>query len=64
MLPSGLLLLIFFSQIQPILVEKNGNNKRTDCLSNDSTILISVLLSLCKEFHIVYYCYQFELVYL
>ena len=47
MLPVGLLfLIIFFSQIQPILVEKNCNNKRIECLSNDSTVLISVLLCL------------------
>ena len=26
MLPAGLLFLIFFSQIQPILAQKNGNN--------------------------------------
>ena len=25
----------------------------------DSTVLLSVLLCLCKEFHIVYNCYQF-----
>ena len=48
----------------PILVEKNGNNKRIERLSNESTVLISVLLCLCKEFHIVYNCYQFELLYL
>ena len=30
----------------------------------DSTVLLSVLLCLCKEFHIVYNCYQFEFVYL
>ena len=42
------------------LVKKNGNNKITECLSNDSTVFISVLSSLCKEFHIVYNCYQFE----
>ena len=47
-----------------ILVEKNGNNKRIECLSNDSAVLISVLLCFCKELHIVYSCYQFELVYL
>ena len=35
-----------------------ANNKRTECLSNDSTVLISVLLYLCKDFHIVYNCYQ------
>ena len=29
-----------------ILVEKNGNNKRIECLSNDSTVPISVLLCL------------------
>ena len=39
--------------------EKNG--KRIECLSNDSTVLISVLLCLYKDFHIVYNCYQFEL---
>ena len=64
MLPAVLLFLIYFGQIQPILVEKNDNNKRIECLSNDSTVLISVPLCLCKEFHIVYNCYQFELVYL
>ena len=47
-----------------ILVEKSGNTKRIECLSNDSTVLISVLLGLCKEFHTVYNSYQFELVYL
>ena len=57
MLPAGLLLFISF-------VEKSGNSKRIECLSNDSTVLISVLLCLCKEFHTVYNCYQFELVYL
>ena len=30
----------------------------------DSTVLASVLLCLCKEFHVVYNCYQFEFVYL
>ena len=30
----------------------------------DSTVLPSVLLCLCKEFYIVYNCYQFEFVYL
>ena len=30
----------------------------------DSTVLLSVLSCLCKEFHIVYDCYQFEFVYL
>ena len=57
MLPVGLLLLIS-------LVEKSGNSKRIECLSNDSTVLISGLLCLCKEFYIVYNRYQFELVYL
>ena len=57
MLPSGLLFLISF-------VEKSGNSKRIECLSNDSTVLVSVLLCLCKEFHIVCNCYQFELIYL
>ena len=33
-------------------------------MSNDSAVLVSVLLCLCKEFHIVYNCYQFEFVYL
>ena len=47
-----------------ILVKKSGNCKRIECLSNDSTVFISVLLRLCKEFHIVYNCCQFELVYL
>ena len=42
--------------------KKNGNNKIIECLSNDSTVFISVPLCLCKEFHIVYNCYQFELV--
>ena len=32
--------------------------------SNDSAVLVSVLLCLCKEFHIVYNCCQFEFVYL
>ena len=64
MLPAGLLFLIFFGQIEPILVGNNCNNKRIECLPNDSTVLISVLLCLCKEFHIVYNYYQFELVYL
>ena len=64
MLPAGLLFFIFFSQILPVLVEENGNNKRIECFSNDSTVLISVPLCLCKEFHIVYNCYQFKLVYL
>ena len=40
--------------------KKNGNSKITECLSNDSTVFISVLSCLCKEFHIVYSCYQFE----
>ena len=61
MLPAGLLFLILFSQILPILVKKDGNNKRMECLSNDSTIFLSILLCLCKEFHIFYNCYQFEL---
>ena len=30
----------------------------------DSTVLAFILLCLCKEFHVVYNCYQFELVYL
>ena len=34
------------------------------CRALDSTVLLSVLLCLCKEFHIVYNCYQFEFVYL
>ena len=55
---------IFFRQIKPILVKKNGNNKRIECLSNDSIVLMSVLLCLCKQFHIVYNCNQFNLVYL
>ena len=59
MMPAGLLFLIVFSI--PILVKKNGNNKRIECLSNDSTVFISVLLCLCKELHIVYNWYQFEL---
>ena len=53
------LFFVFFSI--PILVKKNGNYKRKECLSNDSTVFISVLLCLCKELHIVYNCYQFEL---
>ena len=61
MLPAGLLFLIFFSQIYSILVKKDANNKRIACLSNDSTIFISILLCLCKEFHIFFYCYQLEL---
>ena len=39
MLPAGLLFLISFA-------EKSGNSKRIECLSNDSTVLISVLLFL------------------
>ena len=35
MLPAGLL---FLMQIQPILAEKSGNNKRIECLSNDSAV--------------------------
>ena len=48
-----------------LCIEKSGNSKRIECLSNDSTVLVSVLLCLCtcKEFHIVYNCYQFEFVY-
>ena len=61
MLPEGLLFLIFFSQI---LVKTNGNNRRIECLLNESTVVISVPLFLCKEFHVVYNCHQFELVYL
>ena len=57
MLPAGLLFVISF-------VEESGNSKRIECFSNDSTVLVSVLLCLCKEFHIVYNCYQFEFVYL
>ena len=57
MLPAGLLFLISF-------VEKSGNSKRIECLSSDSTVLVSVLLCLCKEFHIVHNCYQFEFIYL
>ena len=53
MLPAGLLFLISF-------LEKSGDSKRTEGLSNDFTVPISVLLCLCKEFHIVYNCYQFE----
>ena len=44
--------------------KKNGKNKRIDCLSNDSAILISVLLCMYKEFHVVYNCYQFKSVHL
>ena len=50
LLAGGLLFLIFFSQIYHILVKKNDNNKRIECLSNDSTVFISVLLCLYKEF--------------
>ena len=57
MLPEELLFLISF-------VEKSGNSKRIECLTNDSTVLVSVLVCSCKEFHIVYNCYQFEFVYL
>ena len=32
------------------------------CCFYDSTVLVSVLLCLCKEFHIAYNCYQFEFV--
>ena len=31
-------------------------------MSNDSAVLVSVLLCLFKEFHIVYNCYYFEFV--
>ena len=57
MLPAGLLFLISF-------VEKSGNSKGIECFSNDSIVLVSVLLCLSKEFHIVYNYYQFEFVYL
>ena len=30
----------------------------------DSTVLVSVLSCLCKEFHIVFTCYQFEFLYM
>ena len=56
-LPVGLLFPISF-------VEKTGSSKRMECLSNNSIVLISVLLCLCKEFYIVYNLSQFELVYL
>ena len=49
MLPARLLFLIFSDQVQPILVEKNGSNKRIECLSNDSTVLISVLFYICAK---------------
>ena len=55
------LVFYFFCQRWPILVKNNGNNKRIECVSNDSTIFISILLCLRKEFHIVYNCYQCEL---
>ena len=64
MLPAGLWFLIFFSQIQSILVKQNDNNKRIECFSNESTVFISILSCSCKEFHIVYNWYQFEQVYL
>ena len=57
MLPAGLLFLISF-------VEMSGNSKIIECLSNDSAVVVSALLSLCKDFHIVYNCYQFEFIYL
>ena len=40
MLPTWLLFLIFFSQIEPILVNKNGNNERIECLSNGSKMVL------------------------
>ena len=46
MLPAGLLFPSFFSQIYSC--KKNGNSKRTECFSNDSTVVISVLSCLCK----------------
>ena len=47
MLPAGLWFLIFFSQIKSILVKQNGNNKRIECFSNDSTVFISVFFHFC-----------------
>ena len=60
MLPARLWFLLFFSKILSILVKQNGNNKRIERFSNDSTVFISVLSCSCKEFHIVYNWYQFE----
>ena len=41
MLPAELLFLF----LQSVLVEKNGNNKRTECLSNDSAVLTTDILT-------------------
>ena len=41
-------LVSFFQSDLTYSCKKNGNNKRIECLSNDSTVLISVLLCLCK----------------
>ena len=74
MLPAGLLFLVFFSQILTYSCRRNGNNKVIECSSNDSTVLISVLLMLVQRVPyclqllslglILSCCYQFELVYL
>ena len=42
MLPAGLFFLISFGQIEPVLAEQSDNNNKS--LSNDSAVLISVLL--------------------
>ena len=55
----GVLILIFPSTINDIV----ECSLQGSCFY-DSTVLVSVLLCLCKEFHIVYNCYQFEFVYL
>ena len=60
MLPAGLLFLIFFNQIQPILVTKNGNDKRIEC----QMILQFLFLFhyACAKSSIFFYnCYKFEL---
>ena len=49
-------LVSYFLQSDLTYSLKNTNNKRIEFLSNDSTVFISVLLCLCKEFHIVYNC--------
>ena len=63
MLPAGLLFLFRRSYLT-CSCKKRMVIIKEQCLSNDSTVLISVLLCMCKEFHIVYNCYQFDLVYL
>ena len=70
----GVLILIFPSMIlgnvacRALEINISINDIRECCLQGscfyDSTVLVSVLLCLCKEFHTVYNCYQFEFVYL